>query len=60
MQIIQMLNSLEIESKNVRYQSHAEELINRTLDLEQGILSDSGALCVYTGTFTGRSPKDRS
>lgn len=54
-----MLDSLGIESKNVYYQSNAEELINRTVDLEQGILSDSGALCVRTGKFTGRSPKDR-
>ncbi len=36
-----------------------EELVQKTLDLEQGKLSESGALCVSTGKFTGRSPKDK-
>lgn len=59
MQILQMPTSLEIESKKTHYQSHPEELVTRTVELHQGILSDSGALCVKTGRFTGRSPKDR-
>lgn len=36
-----------------------EELVNKTLDLGQGVLNDTGALCVSTGKFTGRSPKDK-
>lgn len=36
-----------------------EELINRTVALGQGELSDTGALCVNTGKYTGRSPKDK-
>jgi len=36
-----------------------EELINKTVALGQGELSDTGALCVSTGKFTGRSPKDK-
>lgn len=36
-----------------------EELINKTVALGQGELSDTGALCVHTGKFTGRSPKDK-
>lgn len=36
-----------------------EELTKKTLDLGQGELNDSGALCVNTGKFTGRSPKDK-
>lgn len=36
-----------------------DDLIQKTLDLGQGVLSDSGALCVDTGKFTGRSPKDK-
>lgn len=36
-----------------------EELVNATLSLGQGVLNDTGALCVSTGKFTGRSPKDK-
>lgn len=36
-----------------------DELINKTIELGQGKLNDSGALCVSTGKFTGRSPKDK-
>lgn len=36
-----------------------EDLVKKTLELGQGTLSDKGALCVSTGKFTGRSPKDK-
>ncbi len=36
-----------------------EELVKTTLQLGQGVLNDTGALCVSTGKFTGRSPKDK-
>lgn len=36
-----------------------EELTQKTLDLGQGVLNDTGALSVSTGKFTGRSPKDK-
>ena len=36
-----------------------EELVNKTLELGQGELNDTGALCVSPGKFTGRSPKDK-
>lgn len=36
-----------------------EELVQKTLELGQGELNDTGALCVSTGKFTGRSPKDK-
>lgn len=35
------------------------ELVEDTILLGQGILSDTGAIAVETGEFTGRSPKDR-
>ncbi len=36
-----------------------EELTQKTIELGQGELNDTGALCVSTGKFTGRSPKDK-
>jgi len=35
------------------------ELVEDTIILGQGTLSDTGALSIETGEFTGRSPKDR-
>ena len=43
----------------IHYHLHPEELIQQTIDRKQGSLSDTGALVVNTGTFTGRSPDDR-
>src|SRR5688500_15906567 len=48
-----------IRAKNVHYQLPYETLIKQTLDYGQGVLSDTGALVVSTGEFTGRSPEDR-
>jgi len=36
-----------------------EELTQKSVELNQGVLNDSGALAVDTGKFTGRSPKDK-
>ena len=36
-----------------------EELMEHTLSKGMGQLADSGALVIYTGEFTGRSPDDR-
>ena len=36
-----------------------EELVQQTLQRHQGVLSDTGALAIDTGEFTGRSPKDK-
>jgi phosphoenolpyruvate carboxykinase (ATP) len=41
------------------YQLSAEELTKKTIEKKQGTISDTGALVVQTGKFTGRSPKDR-
>ena len=48
-----------ISSKNVHYQLPPDTLLTQTLELGQGTLSDTGALVISTGEFTGRSPKDR-
>ncbi|MES2799734.1 MAG: phosphoenolpyruvate carboxykinase (ATP) [Bacteroidota bacterium] len=37
----------------------AAELVEETLHLGQGVLTNTGALAIETGEFTGRSPKDR-
>lgn len=37
----------------------SEELTKQTIDLNHGVLNSTGALCVNTGKFTGRSPKDK-
>lgn len=44
---------------NIHYQLPVRDLIQQTLDLNQGVLSDTGALVINTGTFTGRSPENR-
>ncbi len=44
---------------SVHYQLDPEELVQDTLRLGEGRLTDTGALAIHTGEFTGRSPKDR-
>jgi phosphoenolpyruvate carboxykinase (ATP) len=54
------LRELGIENiANLHYQLSPDDLAAQTLALKQGCLSDTGALVVNTGEFTGRSPKDK-
>ncbi len=46
-------------SDNIHYQLTPDELIHQTIERGQGVLNDTGALCIHTGGFTGRSPKDK-
>lgn len=48
-----------IKNANVHYQLTPEELHQATLEKNQGVEVDSGALAINTGEFTGRAPKDR-
>lgn len=41
------------------YQQRADQLIRKTVEENQGTLSQTGALIIKTGKFTGRSPQDR-
>lgn len=47
------------ENTTANWNLSREDLAQRTLDLNQGVLSSTGALCIDTGEFTGRSPKDK-
>jgi phosphoenolpyruvate carboxykinase (ATP) len=46
-------------AENIFYQLSPEELINQAVEKGEGVVSDTGALVIDTGEFTGRSPKDR-
>jgi phosphoenolpyruvate carboxykinase (ATP) len=45
--------------RNVYYQTRPGKLIEQTLESGEGTLTDTGALVIRTGRFTGRSPLDR-
>ena len=53
-----MLSYLDHATK-IHYQLTTHELIRQTLQKGEGVLSSSGALCISTGRFTGRSPQDK-
>ena len=35
------------------------ELLEHAIVRNEGVLASSGALCIETGSYTGRSPKDK-
>lgn len=53
------LADMGLNVKVAHWNLSPEELVQKTLELGQGELNDTGALCVSTGKFTGRSPKDK-
>ncbi|RZJ57006.1 MAG: phosphoenolpyruvate carboxykinase (ATP), partial [Flavobacterium sp.] len=53
------LENLGIKDANIKYQLSPDELHDITIAKGQGVESDTGALAVNTGEFTGRSPQDR-
>lgn len=46
-------------NNNIHYQLSPAELAEQSVLRGQGVLNDTGALCIQTGEFTGRSPKDK-
>lgn len=44
---------------NIHYQLDAATLTSQTVSRGQGVLNSTGALCINTGEFTGRSPQDK-
>lgn len=54
------LSDLGLENVSIaNWNLSPAELVQETLVKGQGILNDTGALCVDTGEFTGRAPKDK-
>ncbi|MFM9911162.1 MAG: phosphoenolpyruvate carboxykinase (ATP), partial [Chitinophagaceae bacterium] len=53
------LHELGLINTHIHYQQGPDELVQDTLRLGEGVLSDTGALVIKTGEFTGRSPKDK-
>jgi phosphoenolpyruvate carboxykinase (ATP) len=46
-------------ANTIHYQLSSEELVADSIRVGDGVLNDTGALVINTGTFTGRSPKDK-
>ena len=53
------IDVLGIKAKNVYFNLSPTKLTEATIALNEGIITNSGALSIRTGKFTGRSPKDR-
>ncbi|MGE5628268.1 MAG: phosphoenolpyruvate carboxykinase (ATP) [Solirubrobacterales bacterium] len=55
-----ILECLNIDNTNIIYENlSVAELIEHSIKRNEGILSETGALVINTGKYTGRSPKDR-
>src|SRR5690606_10081975 len=57
--ILMAMERLATHAAQVYLNQDANTLVRQTLERGQGKLNDTGALCIQTGKFTGRSPKDR-
>jgi len=53
------INDQLIYANKVMWNLHAPDLIEEAIKNNEGCLSDTGALCVNTGKFTGRDPQNR-
>ena len=53
------LSKYGFKNSCIHYQLESSELDAICVEKKLGVHSDSGALVVNTGEFTGRSPKDR-
>jgi phosphoenolpyruvate carboxykinase (ATP) len=52
------LNDL-LQQNNVHVQLSVPQLVEKVLKRNEGVLTSTGAVCATTGTYTGRSPKDK-
>ena len=56
---IQLNNYHILNPSHIFYQLSPEELVQQSINRNIATLSDTGALCIRTGEFTGRSPEDK-
>ncbi|WP_366186393.1 phosphoenolpyruvate carboxykinase (ATP) [Flavobacterium ovatum] len=56
---IHYLDNIGIKHTQIHYQLSPEELQKRTIAVGQGTETNTGALAIQTGKFSGRSPLDR-
>ncbi|MDF2961232.1 MAG: phosphoenolpyruvate carboxykinase [Paenibacillus sp.] len=52
-------NLQQLKVDQINYNLSESELVELALERKEGVLASSGALQVFTGKFTGRSPKDK-
>ncbi|HEY5408394.1 MAG TPA: phosphoenolpyruvate carboxykinase (ATP) [Ginsengibacter sp.] len=57
--VLEYFNVATRDSEDLFYQLLPEDLVSQAIEMGEGILSNTGALVINTGEFTGRSPKDR-
>lgn len=53
------LSQLGFSTTTALWNLDRDTLVQNTLDMGLGTLNDTGAICIDTGEFTGRSPKDK-
>lgn len=53
------LSQTGLTNTRIRYQLTPEELTVQTIQRNEGVLNNTGALCINTGEFTGRCPLDK-
>ena len=64
--VLKGLKRIGVKNEGINYQLGPDELVEQTLLRGEGVLNDTGALCINTGTFTlcctrvAVSPKTRS
>src|SRR4051812_25001435 len=46
-------------ASTIHYQLAPQQLVQQTLERGEGVLNNTGALCINTGKFTGRCPLDK-
>ncbi|KAB3532861.1 phosphoenolpyruvate carboxykinase (ATP) [Alkaliphilus serpentinus] len=49
----------DFKPKKLHYNLSPKQLIEFAVDREGGSIAENGSLCINTGAYTGRSPKDR-
>lgn len=48
-----------LQESHVQFQLSVPQLVEKVLERKEGSLTSTGAVCVSTGKYTGRSPQDK-